>query len=143
MPEVDDLNATATLAAAEGVLRARRLAEVEDLLLICHWADLRASDPRRSPEGGRAWCGEDRLVEVGGDGTPPVQELCLPELAVARRTHTLSTRAAMADALDLRHRLPRTWSIVSAGDAEAWVARKVAVLSRALDRFKIPLVDAA
>ena len=87
-------------------------AELEDLLLIAHWADLHASDPRRRPGGGRSWCGEDRLVEIGGDGTPLVRELCLPELATARQVHTLSLRAAMADVLDLRHRLPQTWAVV-------------------------------
>ena len=140
---LDDLDATATLAATEVVLRRRRVAEVEDLLLACRWADLHATDPRRAPEGGRAWCGQDRLVEVGGDGTPLVQELCLPELAVARRTHTLSTRSVVADALDLRHRLPHVWEIVLAGDAEPWVARRVASMTRRLDRFQVALVDQA
>ena len=139
----DDLDAKATLAAAEDTLAARRAAEVDDLLLVCQWADLHAADPRRSPDGGRAWCGQDRLVEIGGDGTPLVQELCLPELAIARRTHTLSTRAVLADALDLRHRLPRTWAILLAGDCEPWVARRVASASRRLDRHQIRIVDAA
>lgn len=140
---LDELDATAVLAAAERALLARRAAELDDLQLVAQWADLHASDPRRAPEGGRAWCGQDRLVEIGGDGTPLVQELCLPELAVARRTHTLSTRAVMADVLDLRHRLPLTWAVVESLDCEAWLARKVASLSRNLDRFQVSLVDVA
>ncbi|GAB2445638.1 hypothetical protein GCM10027062_28050 [Nocardioides hungaricus] len=143
MDKFDDLDAAATLAAAESALARRRAAEVDDLLLLCQWADLHATDPRKAPGGDRAWCGEDRLVEVGGDGTPLVQELCLPELAIARQVHTLSARAAMADALDLRHRLPRTWTVVLGGECEPWLARKVASLSRGLDRFKVPLVDDA
>lgn len=139
----DDLDAAATLAAAEVVLERRRLAEVEDLLLMCHWADLHADDPRRGPTGTRSWCGEDRLVEIGGDGTPLVRELCLPELAVARRVHTLSLRSALADALDLRHRLPRTWQVLLAGECEPWLARRVASQSRRLDRFQVRLVDDA
>ncbi|HEU5038156.1 MAG TPA: hypothetical protein VFT70_14200, partial [Nocardioides sp.] len=113
------------------------------LLLICQWADLHASDPRRGPIQRRTWNGEDRLVEVGGDGTPLVRELSIPELSIARQVHTLSTRAAVADALDLRHRLPRTWQVVLAGDCEPWVARKVAALSRALDRTTVHVVDDA
>ena len=38
----------------------------------------------------------------------------------------------IADALDLVHRLPRTWAVVEAGECEPWVARKVAVITRDL-----------
>ena len=140
---IDELGPAATLAAAESVVRSRRAFELEDLLLVLHWADLHAADPQWTHGVGRNWCGDDRLVEIGGDGSPMVQELCLPELAVARRVHTLSVRSAMADALDLRHRLPRVWAQVEALDAEAWVARKVAAMSRHLDRFQVLIVDAA
>jgi hypothetical protein len=140
---IDELDARGTLAAAERAVRERRSAELDDLLLIAHWADLHASDPRRHPGGGRAWCGEDRLVEIGGDGTPLVRELCLPELATARQVHTLSLRAAMADVLDLRHRLPQTWAVVEELGCEIWVARKVAALSRGLDQFQVRVVDDA
>ncbi len=141
--QVDDLDATATLAAAESTLKRRRQAEVDDLMLVLHWADLHASDPRQDPNAKRDWNGEDRLVEVGGDGTPWVQELSLPELAIARQVHTLSVRSAMADALDLRHRLPLTWSRVRRGECEPWVARKVASMSRQLDQFQVRIVDGA
>ena len=140
---LDDLDPGATLAAVEARVVARRAVEVEDLVLVCHWADLHGSDPRRGPDGGRVWDGADRLVEIGGDGTPLVRELCLPELAVARRTHTLSARSAVADALDLRHRLPRVWALLLAGGCEPWVARRVASISRRLDRDQVGLVDAA
>ncbi len=140
---IDELDATAVLAATEDTLVRRRAVEVEDLQLIAQWADLHATDPRQAPGGGRAWCGEDRLVEVGGDGTPLVQELCLPELAIARRVHTLAVRAAMADVLDLRHRLPRTWAVAEALECEPWVARKVATISRGLDQFQVTIVDRA
>lgn len=140
---IEDLDATAVLHRTEAALQARRAAEVEDLLLALHWADLHAADPRKGPDGRRAWNGEDRLVDLGGEGTPRVQELCLPELATARRVHTLAARAALADALDLRHRLPRTWAVVQAGHCEVWVARRVAAMSRRLDHTQATLVDAA
>ncbi|CAI9404263.1 hypothetical protein HIDPHFAB_04144 [Nocardioides sp. T2.26MG-1] len=140
---IDELDAAGVLAAADDALLRRRAAEVEDLRLIAHWADLHANDPRRGPIQRRSWNGEDRVVEIGGDGTPLVQELCLPELAIARRVQTLAVRAAMADVLDLRHRLPRTWEVVESLECEAWVARKVATMSRALDLAVIGIVDAA
>lgn len=72
-----------------------------------------------------------------------MQELCLAELAIARRVHHHSARAVVADALDLRHRLPRWWRAVQELHLEPWLARKAAVLSRPLDEFRVMVVDAA
>ncbi|TIC81669.1 hypothetical protein [Nocardioides sp. GY 10127] len=129
------------LAATEACVRARRAAEVSDLELALAWADLHAGDPALDP-GRSTWDrGGDRLVELGGEGCPMVRELSLPELAVARRTHVLSTRAFLADALDLRHRLPACWAVVRRGECEPWVARKVASMSRGLSRRAVEVVD--
>jgi hypothetical protein len=140
---LDELDATGTLALVEEVLHGRRAAEVEDLSLAAHWADLHASDPRLGPEGRRRFApGGDRLVAVGGEGAPLVQDLCFAELGIARRVHPLTARAMVADALDLRHRLPLTWAEVRALRAEVWVARKVAVLTRGLAPAAAAVVDA-
>src|SRR6187397_2615059 len=78
---LDDLDATGTLALVDEVLLGRRAAEVDDLRLGAHWADLHAADPRLGPEGRRRFApGGDRLVEVGGEDTPLVQDLCFAEL---------------------------------------------------------------
>jgi hypothetical protein len=140
---IDDLDAAATLAAVEGELVARRAAEARELALAAHWADLHSSDPQLGPGGRREWCGGDRLLQVGGDGTPEVQELSLVELAIARRVHPVAGRRHVADALDLRHRLPSWWAAVQELRLEAWVARKAASLSRELDQFAVRVVDAA
>jgi hypothetical protein len=141
---VDDLDPTGTLALVEEVLLARRAAEVDDLRLALHWADLHAADPLLGPEGRRPFRpGGNRLVQVGGEGTPLVQDLCLAELGVARHVHPLTARGVVADALDLRHRLPQTWSRVQALDADVWVARKVAVLTRDLGAGAAGVVDGA
>jgi hypothetical protein len=141
---VDDLDPTGTLALVEEVLLARRAAEVDDLRLALHWADLHAADPLLGPEGRRPFRpGGNRLVQVGGEGTPLVQDLCLAELGGARRVHPLTARGVVADALDLRHRLPQTWSRVQALDADIWVARKVAILTRDLGAGAAGVVDGA
>lgn len=121
------------LALATGALRSRRLAEVEELRLGIRWAVVNGH-PRDD---------RDPMVTPGGDGTPPVREHAIPELALARETHPATTRALMADGLDLVHRLPLTWSVVEAGECEPWVARKVAVLSRALLDDQVSKVDRA
>lgn len=143
MTSVDQLDATATLAASEAALTERRAAQVCDLQLVLHWADLHSSDPQAEPPATPVSRGGERLVELGGDGTPAVQELCVHELAIARQTHPASTRATMADVLDLRHRLARTWATVVELACEPWVAAKVARMSRRLDRDLVELVDNA
>ena len=103
------------------------------MLVVAHWAVLHGE-----PTGER-----DPMTEPGGEGTPAVREFCLPELAMARETHTLTTRHLMADTLDLQHRLPSTWMKVEAGECEPWVARKVAALSRNVPAATIAMVDRA
>src|SRR3954454_15608888 len=110
---VEDLDAAETLAAAEAVVGERRGLEVREMELALHWADLHGHDPR--VEGERVVPGATRLVQIGGVGTPPVQDLALCELAIARGQHTLSTRAYVADGLDLRHRMPELYVTVREG----------------------------
>jgi hypothetical protein len=140
---MDDLDAASTLAAASCATKARRAAEVQDLLVISHWAALHGSDPRRGPGGERIESFGNRLIDVGGDGTPLVQEFCLGELAIARETGAVATGRAMADVLDLEHRLPQVWRRVLDLECEVWVARKVATISRSLRREQVGLVDDA
>jgi hypothetical protein len=118
---------------ATQALTARRLAEVAELLLAIEWAVLHGH-PRDE---------RDPMLTPGGDGTPAIREHVIPELAMARETHPATTRALIADGLDLAHRLPLTWAVVQAGECEPWVARKVAVLSRALLSEQVSRVDRA
>ncbi len=118
----DEASARQLLDCATAALRTRRLAEVAELELAIQWAVVHGH-PRED---------RDPMVTPGGDGTPAVREHAIPELAMARETHPATTRALIADGLDLVHRLPLTWQVVEAGGCEPWVARKVAVLSRAL-----------
>ncbi|MET0524539.1 MAG: hypothetical protein ABWZ91_07050 [Nocardioides sp.] len=137
LPSTGDLDPSGTLAALEDVLRRRRQAEVDDLELVLHWCVLHSNRPDDDTPGG------ERLDDLGGDGTPGVKELALCELAIARGGHTLAARAVVADALDLRHRLPHTWSRVRELHGEVWVARKVATLSRKLSYEQVAIVDHA
>ena len=126
LPSPGDLDPSGTLAALEDVLRRRRQAEVDDLELVLHWCVLHSARPYDDTPGA------ERLEGLGGDGTPSVKELALCELAIARGVHTLAARAVVADALDLSHRLPLTWSRVRELQGEVWLARKVAALTRKL-----------
>ncbi|GAA4090795.1 hypothetical protein [Nocardioides kongjuensis] len=116
---------------------------MRQLELLLAWADLHSGDPRAEPGAVPVRFGGPRLITLGGDGTPEVQDLALVEIAIARHEGVLTTRNALADAFDLRHRLPKVWAGVRAGRCEVWVARKVARWSRKLDRHQARIVDDA
>ena len=130
---LEDRSAQLVLDAAHEAVRARRAAEVAEMRVTAHWCVMHG-EPRSE---------RDPMTSPGGEGTPAVLEYALPELAMARETHTLTTRALAADTLDLQHRLPRVWAVVEAGECEPWVARKVASLSRALPAATVGVVDRA
>jgi hypothetical protein len=141
-----DLDPGETLAGLELVVRRRRAVEIDDLRLVGHWCDLQSTDPRDDPRPDPTVPlppGSDRLVQLGGEGTPRVRELTMCELGVARGVHPLAARAAAADVLDLRHRLPLTWAVFLAGRADAWLVRRVAAMTRELSLAAVAVVDAA
>jgi hypothetical protein len=131
------------LARAEDGVVDRRHAEVEDLRLLLAWADAHSGDPQAEPGAIPVKYGGPRLITVGGQGTPEVNDLCFAELAIARRVGDIATHNATADALDLRHRLPVFWGCVQDLACEVWVARKVASMSRKLSKAAVAHVDAA
>lgn len=129
-----DLDAAGLLAASAAAVRARRLAEVADLEVLSQWAAVHSGAPVQLG---------DSLVQIGGEGTPDVQDFCLGEIALARGTGVTATSNALADVLDLQHRLPRTWAVVRSGEAEVFIARRVAKLSRHLPVRCVGVVDSA
>jgi hypothetical protein len=72
-----------------------------------------------------------------------VQDLPLSELAIARGMHEHGVRSRVADVLDLAFRLPGYWDALRQGSGVVWVGRKVARMSRHLDREQVRAVDAA
>lgn len=138
-----DLDATGLLAAATQAELASRLAEVRKLELLSAWAVLHSTDPTEGPDGHIARRTGNVLRQVGGEGTPGVQDFCLGEIALARGAGVTATSNMLADVLDLEHRLPLTWAVTRRGECEVWVARRVAKLSRHLPAAKVGVVDSA
>jgi hypothetical protein len=136
--DVSGLDASATLAGIELARAAAMSAEVQQLRLAAHWADLHATLRRVGP----VIRGSERLVQLGGDGTPSVAEFAPAELGLALETSTHAAEALVADALDLRHRLPRLWERIQAGEVKPWIARKAAQLTHGLDQELAGRVDA-
>ncbi|CAM3247363.1 hypothetical protein NODU109028_06500 [Nocardioides dubius] len=132
-----DLDATAVLHAAGAAVVERRLSEVRELELLAQWAALHGE----VDDAGRRR--RLAMVRLGGEGTPLVQDHCLGEIALARGTHVIATNHALADALDLQHRLPLIWGTATTGIVDLWIVRKVARLSRHLPLARVGVVDAA
>ncbi|GAA3518242.1 hypothetical protein [Nocardioides daeguensis] len=141
MTDLGDLSAAELLAAEESGVLQKRQQEVDSLLRLLAWCDLHSVDPQSQPGAVPARFGGDRLVRLGGEGTPETSELCLTEFAVASRVGYVATSHRAAAALDLRHRLPHLWERVQQLDVEVWVARRIAELSRKLSRAAVELVD--
>jgi hypothetical protein len=138
-PTTPDAATTLSLVA-----RARRLVlglECQQLELAAHWGDLHHPDSQAPTE--RTLPGAERGRELGGDGTPEVLEFAAAELGASLQTSIGSARALMADALDLRHRLPELWRHILDSALPAWKARKVAQATRHLSRDSALAVDAA
>jgi hypothetical protein len=63
---------------------------------------------------------------LGGDGTPAVAAFTPEELAAALGMTPGAGAQLIADAQDLRHRLPLLWKRVKRLEVPAWQARRVA-----------------
>ena len=92
-----DLDAAGLLAASTAAERVARLAEVHKLEVLAAWAAIHSSDPTEGPEGRIARRVGNVLRQVGGEGTPAVQDFCLGEIALARGAGVSATQHALAD----------------------------------------------
>ncbi len=141
--DLGDLDAKATLAVAENEVSARRQQGVDRLLLLLHWADLHSEDPQARPGATPLSKGGDRLIQLGGEGTPSASELCWAELAIALEIGAIALRNQAGQALDLRHRHPLLWTLLQELRVEPWVAQKIAAMTRDLTPEQAALVDEA
>jgi Domain of unknown function (DUF222) len=132
-----ELDADATLVEVAGNLQAERRIQGRRLELAAHWADLHAVLPRP----GLTTPGVERLVRLGGDGTPQVGEFAPAELGAVLGVTDHAAGTLVADALDLRHRLPTLWALVQAGQVDGWLARKTADRTRQLTLDAVLRVD--
>jgi hypothetical protein len=105
-----------------------KAAECRMLQLACAWADAHYLDSDSQDYQPLI----QRACAWGGEGTPAVSEYCVAELGALQGTGMAAARVLIADALDLRYRLPRLWARVLTGGVRAWQARKIAEQTRVL-----------
>src|SRR4029450_11867480 len=90
-------------------------------IFISQTASQRPSGVRRGGNEG---------YRAGGEASAEVLEFAAAEPGAPLETTAGSAKALMADALDLRHRLPELWQLVCGGPLGSWRARKVAPATR-------------
>ncbi|GAA2128477.1 HNH endonuclease signature motif containing protein [Nocardioides bigeumensis] len=140
-PGLDDLGPTALLDALATVDRRSRQAEADKLALAYQWA---ITHPATTQTGTSTWGGDSFLLtdeSLGGDGCPGVEAFAAEPLAVTLEISPASARQLIADALDLRHRLPLCHAMVETLKVPAWKARRVATATNALSREAAAEVD--
>ena len=103
-------------------------AECRMLQLACSWADAHYLDSGSEEYQPLI----QRACAWGGEGTPEVSEYCAAELGALQGTGIMAARSLIADALDVRYRLPRLWARVLTGGVRAWQAREIAEQTRCL-----------
>ena len=87
------------------------------------------------------WIFAEVAVPLGGEGTPLVAEFAPMELGAALGMSTDSARALVGSALELAHRLPRTWKLMRAGAVPVWKGRRLAQLTLSLPPDAAEFVD--
>jgi hypothetical protein len=135
LPESPD----AMLAAARAQRVVADRAEAAVLRLAAEWA---VAHPAESISDAASFVpGSDAAVAIAGEGAPWVAEFAVAEFAAALGLSTDSGRALVGDALELRHRLPKLWRRVMAGELQVWRARRIAARTRGLNRAAARFVD--
>ena len=136
--DLSALDETAILSHVEEVRVVAEQTEVRLLQAAACWADLHSELARATSP---LLPGSEKLVLFGGDGTPGVAEFAPAELGVVLATSTAAAERLVGDALDLRHRLPKVWARVCAGEVKPWIGRRTAEATRHLSVETAAVVD--
>ncbi|MFC7363004.1 HNH endonuclease signature motif containing protein [Nocardioides astragali] len=124
----DDLTAAGLLASIRSARTAEDAAAARQLDLAARWADLHPPESIHSAATFTSGRGIGMEVEepIAGEGCPTVAEFCVAELGTVLGISTVSAKRLIGHALELRHRLPRLWTLVQSGRVAPWRARLVA-----------------
>ncbi|WP_158290996.1 HNH endonuclease signature motif containing protein [Kribbella antiqua] len=138
--DLDELDTADLLVAAAQFVDVQEHAAVRLLEAALAYADRHAVIDH-APDRGEVLPGTERLKVYGGDGCPGVAEFAPVEFGAVTRMSTGAAASFIGEALALRHRLPRIWAAVLAGNAVAWRARKIAHACLSLSLEAAAIVD--
>ena len=122
---IDEMGVVDTLDEVSRLHAVRADAEAGLFELAATFADQHSGDGL--PVSRRVLPGMERAVQLGGAGTPRIAEFAYAELGARMAMSPWSAKRYVADALDVRHRLPLIWARVVAREARVGNARLVGV----------------
>ena len=143
--------------------KAREDDAARDLLIgVAEWADLHTTgalmpdlygtyshpDEAALQAAEDAWVsrfgmpGADTMLELAGAGAPEVSDFAVTELATALGRTRESGRLLVGDVVEAKHRLPKVWARLVAGQVSAWRVRRLAEATRGLSAEAVAFVDA-
>ena len=125
-----DLSGAQLLDEVEVLAEMQRRAEVDILVAAAQFADRHGERSLDAVEVRRP--GRERLVQLGGEGTPVVAEFAPVAFGARLGLSSWAGRSLFADVVDLEFRLPNLWAALRAGEARAQHARFVARKTREL-----------
>lgn len=129
-----------SLAVLRGVKADRDSADIAMARATMDWAQLNEVEPDDwYANYGRAI--GDRGLPVAGAGAPLVSEFAAREYAAALGMTTDAGKAYIGRTLELRHRLPKLWDRVLAGQLPVWRAHRIAEQTICLPRAGAAHVD--
>jgi hypothetical protein len=120
---LDDLAGGELLDEVARLHRAREQASAQILVAATEWA-YQHSEQRF--DLGLVNRGGERFVRLGGEGTPRVAEFAPAVLGARLQLSPYAAARLIAEALDLKHRLPGLWARVQALEVRESYARFVA-----------------
>ncbi|WP_127480241.1 HNH endonuclease [Nocardioides pantholopis] len=126
------------LAYARAERAAAEVAEVHVLEAAVAWASMHSTD---CLDDAACLPGAEGEVAIAGPGAPLVTEFAPLELGAALGMSSDAARAMLGEAVELAHRLPKTWAAVRAGEVPAWRGRKVAANTLSLPADGAAYVD--
>ena len=136
------LDEAAILAAARRARAEANAAEARVLAAAVDWARLHEVTSLEDAATVLVERGRDTGIPIAGPGAPLVSEFAVAEFATALGLSAGSGRVLVGHALELAHRLPKTWTRVQDGSLAPWRARRIAEETLTLSAEAAGWVDA-
>jgi len=134
-------DAATVLAVARRARRDANAAEAQVLASAVEWARLHQVDDLDLAATVLVEQGKDTGIPIAGEGAPLVSQFAVAEFASALGVSAGAGRNLVGQALELVHRLPKTWAKVQDGSLAPWRARRIADETLCLSMEAASFVD--
>ena len=106
------------------------------MVLAAHWVALHPVADPSCPDA----CFQSPKM-LAGEGSPPIDEFCIPEVATMLSMTCDSVGSYLTDVIELRYRLTNLWARLLGGDVTPWRARVIAQSTVGLTQDAAAYVD--